>query len=370
MSQPITAYDATNQSSLKDMRAMLDQAFTQAATVEGDEDVEQVEQDHVRIPEFGELLGVDPAVYRQINAALSSSKRHIMFYGPPGTGKTTLARLIAGHLADEWKLITASADWTSQDIIGGYMPLEGGKISFFPGVLLEHFDKPLVIDELNRCDIDKVIGPLFTVLSGQPTTLPYLSDPSDPHSERYRILPEPKAHPAETEFSPSASWRIIATINTVDKASLYQMSYALSRRFAWILVDTPASSLDFLSQWLTQQSLIAEGTVAPASLPLAEVWDAANAARPMGPAPVIDAARYAVSASDGEFDFSMPISGASDVRVPILVDAFLVFFLPMLDGISSQQGHQVLGHIKEALKLTDDGPQMATLKRAVLAACI
>ena len=115
------------------------------------------------IPENTDLLGIDPSVYRQINAALKSGKQHIMLYGPPGTGKTTLARWIATTLtgSGKWTLITGSSDWSSQDIIGGYQPLGSGSVGFIPGVLLRNFDQPLIIDELNRCDIDKVIGPLF-----------------------------------------------------------------------------------------------------------------------------------------------------------------------------------------------------------------
>jgi 5-methylcytosine-specific restriction protein B len=145
------------------------------------------------IPEFPQLIGIDSAVYRQIRGALLAGKRHLMFYGPPGTGKTTLAQLVAGTLHASPKIITGSADWSSQDIIGGYQPTGGGEIRFVKGVLLEHFDKPLVVDELNRCDIDRVIGPLFTVLSGQPTTLPYQMEPGNPASHRYVILPAPKA---------------------------------------------------------------------------------------------------------------------------------------------------------------------------------
>ena len=131
-------------------------------------------QNRLRYRRTQTYYGVDPSVYRQINAALASGKRHIMLYGPPGTGKTTLARWIAATLTGgQWTLITGSSDWSSQDIIGGYQPVGGGSVAFIPGVLLRNFDRPLIIDELNRCDIDKVIGPLFTVLSGQQTTLPY-----------------------------------------------------------------------------------------------------------------------------------------------------------------------------------------------------
>lgn len=193
-----------------------------------DDDVEPLDLTSIEIPENPELLGIDPAVYRQINAVLRSGKQHVMLYGPPGTGKTSLARWIASSLpGGEWTLVTGSSDWSSQDIIGGYQPIGDGDVDFVPGILLRAFDQPFIIDELNRCDIDKVIGPLFTVLSGQQTTLPYRTDLSDKNSQPYTILPKPKAGAAEHEFAPGPAWRLIATINSIDKASLYQMSYAL-----------------------------------------------------------------------------------------------------------------------------------------------
>ena len=57
------------------------------------------------------------------------SGRHIILAGPVGTGKTTLAYLVSqlfwkdekfeGYYSDVY---TATADWNSQDVIGGIMP--------------------------------------------------------------------------------------------------------------------------------------------------------------------------------------------------------------------------------------------------------
>lgn len=287
-----------------------------------------------------DLLGLDPSVFRQINGAIRSGKRHIMLYGPPGTGKTTLAEYIAGSLFEEYTLITGSADWTSQDIIGGYQPLGDGKIGFVPGILLRRFDQPLIIDELNRCDIDKVIGPLFTVLSGQRTELPYRVEVDNPDSPSFAILPVWKSDRPSHEYAPTDAWRLIATINSIDKASLYQMSYALTRRFAWIYVGLPANLKDFLWDWMISQSILSQDTAELPSedIPLLTFWNAVNAVRPIGPAPFLDVIRYIVS-TEPDFDFLS--RELSSLQQGLYWDGLCLYVLPMLDGIHHHEAMNI-----------------------------
>lgn len=263
---PIPLYDMSDDAQVDVLRADIEAAWNAAgpppvnAGKEEDdaaEAVDEIDFADIEIPEHPKLIGIDPSVYRQINAMLRAGKQHIMLYGPPGTGKTELARWIASSLpGGQWTLVTGSSDWSSQDIIGGYQPVGGGDVDFVPGILLRAFDQPLIIDELNRCDIDKVIGPLFTVLSGQQTTLPYRTDLSDKDSPPYAILPRPKASAAPHEFAPGPAWRLIATINSIDKASLYQMSYALSRRFGWVYVDVPSDLADLVGRkWVPEMRI-------------------------------------------------------------------------------------------------------------------
>ena len=66
-------------------------------------------------------------------------------------------------------ITTGSADWTSIDTMGGYRLDPNGPdnaLVFQPGYLLDSVaaDSWLVIDELNRADIDKAIGQNFSVL--------------------------------------------------------------------------------------------------------------------------------------------------------------------------------------------------------------
>lgn len=347
----IPIYNLTEKSKFEALTKDLDKAYTKAGPptaiatkvpvgdisgegelgkAEEDDEVVSVDLSDIEIIEDPTLVGIDPAVYRQINAALRSHKQHIMFYGPPGTGKTTLARWVATSLAgSHWTMITGSADWSSQDIIGGYQPVGDGKIKFFRGALLRDFDRPLIIDELNRCDIDKVIGPLFTVLSSQQTTLPYRINAEDPDSAQFVILPVPKACAKENEFAPGQAWRLIATINSIDKASLYQMSYALSRRFGWVYVDVPKDTSAFLRDYFKMKDAWWVAPPVGAPCPLGEFWAAVNEVRAIGPAPIIDAVR-AIRAMAGNANFF--VAPTPEMRSALL-DSVDMVLLPMLDGI-------------------------------------
>lgn len=349
MPDQISVYDGLSATDIERMAQAITAAFDQASVsiIEDNESDEfSVAEPVTQINPIPELIGINPEVYRQINSALSAGFRHLLFYGPPGTGKTTIAQRVAGVIHDSWKLITGSADFTSQDILGGYIPLEGGKLKFFPGVLLENFDKPLIFDELNRCDIDKVIGPLFTMLSGQSTTLPYLTDPSDEKSPRIEIRPKGLSEPPKA-YAPSPQWKLIATINSIDKASLYQMSYALTRRFAWIYVDVPSDPSGFLRTFISRRSESYSSAVTDA--PLGLMWSAVNEVRPIGPAPIIDIIKL-IESQKPDFDFFAPVTDPAHAE-PYL-DGFGVFIMPMLDGILRDQGERIVESLSGVLSLS------------------
>jgi len=229
-------------------------------------------------------------------------------------------------------------------------------LQVYAAVLLRRFDRPLIIDELNRCDIDKVIGPLFTVLSGQQTTLPYRLDIEDKDSLQYVILPESKPSAAAHEFAPGPHWRLVATINSIDKASLYQMSYALARRFGWVYVDAPRDTAVFIDAFLRKEEPAWSGPAAGAPCPLAAFWEAINTVRVIGPAPIIDAMK-AVQAMEGDAEF---FTSPSFSMKEALLDAVDMVLLPMLDGIVVQDAEFLAGKAVEVFDL--DADQGARIK--------
>ena len=105
--------------------------------------------------------------------------KHLLLVGPPGVGKSFLAKLLADYLGYELHSATASSTWTRYDFIGGPRIVKGRLVwrsGLFLKALYRHIKLSkegggkkgvlLLIDELNRCEADKVLAEFFTMYSG------------------------------------------------------------------------------------------------------------------------------------------------------------------------------------------------------------
>ena len=172
------------------------------------------------------LLGAD--FLRGIENLLDD-KRQVVFQGPPGTGKTYVARKLAECLAgsrDGVRLVQFHPSYAYEDFVQGYRPTVDaeGRASFElrNGPLVQmaesarrepeakHF---LVIDEINRGNLAKVLGELYFLLEyrDEEMQLQYSDEPF--------MLPD--------------NLYIIGTMNTADR-SIALVDLALRRRFHFV----------------------------------------------------------------------------------------------------------------------------------------
>ncbi len=175
----------------------------------------------LKSPEYGELI---------ILLNLFSGK-NVLLVGPPGSGKTSLLINLLDKLGVRYIIETGNPEWTPFDTIGG--PLASGNVK--KGFIFSAIEKSknaiekegklywLIIDEINRANIDLAFGKFFTLL-----------DPIHRKKEKLEISGIKSSESDKHSIEVPYSFRVLATMNNYDRALLFKLGYALTRRFAII----------------------------------------------------------------------------------------------------------------------------------------
>jgi hypothetical protein len=200
---------------------------------------------------------------------------------------------------------------------------------FEPGHFLEAIERNqwLVIDELNRSNFDRAFGQLFTVLSGQAVQLPYTRAG---RQGRLALVPQGAVAPVGSDHLPIPDrWRVIATMNVFDKSLLFEMSFALMRRFAFIEVPSPEDSV---FEELIRSS--AGGNEDAVSLTMEFLQ--LRVFKDLGPALFMDMVKYlAVRTRTDDAD-----------RSQLAFEAFYSYLLPQFEGIDQATGEHLFATVR------------------------
>ncbi|MFC3458177.1 McrB family protein [Massilia haematophila] len=197
---------------------------------------------------------------------LVQHKRQVVLYGPPGTGKTFQAKQLARKLihacalaqlgptgyfesqaaieqrcVDNVHRLQLHPAYSYEDFVRGLHIVPGGATEYKPGRLLTliaeieeqrkgagpHLPHVLILDEMNRTDLSRMLGECFSLLENRNETVDLPGHGVDGKPMTLRIPDD---------------LYIVGTMNLIDQ-SVEQLDFALRRRFFWFLCPFSTAAL-------------------------------------------------------------------------------------------------------------------------------
>ena len=155
-----------------------------------------------------ELIGL------AILASLIAGKS-LLLVGPPGSGKTSYIRSLLEGLGIDYLIRTGNPEWTAFDVVGGFDLQGRWRDGFITAAIRRSLKNKrpvwVVIDELNRSNLDLALGEYFTFLDVE-------------HRNKQLKV-------GDGELRVPYYFRILATMNSFDRSLLQKLGFALRRRF-------------------------------------------------------------------------------------------------------------------------------------------
>lgn len=174
--------------------------------------------------------------------------KNVIFYGPPGSGKTVLSKIVSENYLekDSYELYTVHSGTDYYDLVCRIVPKinDEGNLIYHkePRFLLDALlsGKVLILDEINRTQIDTALGIFFTYLERDHRINDVKQISQILEKEIGEVIDLDDLKQKLSDF------RIIGTLNVYDKTFLFKLGDALKRRFTFIEITTSSELINDL----------------------------------------------------------------------------------------------------------------------------